>query len=426
MEKALLEFVLSFRKYLRYKEQVFFTGKQLIDHFYTQIEVKPNLSRGELAKHISGIFANSRSSKTYIIPKNGKGYSFKDSGKVYLFLDTYIELQGQKQKAINCLDYKLYFKENLPVFYMPESKTHFFLSKPHQLISRLTDLIKDIVRKGSSKEGAKFNYPVVAASTRLTDKFNQLIHCLPFLESSLIVGNPNLKKAFFINLYNVMHIHAVINHFAKKGYSRNLSPFQRFKLLNSTIYNVCGVNLSLNDIEHGILRNNNNFGNKGFKTFWQVMLGKPYSDTSKKRFSAHDIREKFVDDQENQPKIDFRIHFALNCGANSCPILNVYEHETIDHSLESAAYAFCNSIDLKKERSTYVLTLSLIFRWYLDDFGRDYKEMLSNIKKYTKPDVQYAIEDICERGASFSITWEHYDWDLNIDGFFTDKAVNEA
>ena len=424
MEKALLNFVLSFRKYLRHKKKVYFTGRKLIDHFYTQIEIKPLLKRADLTAKIAAIFANSKSSKTYIVPKNGKGYSFTDSGKVYLFLDAYIEIQGDKKKAINCKYYKLYFKSNLPVFYLPESKTHFFLSKPHNLISRVTETIKDIIMKGSAENGLKFNYPAVAASTRLTDRFQQLIHCLPFLKSSYITESTNKKKAFFINMYNVMHIHTVILFFSKKGFSKDLSPFQRFKLLNSTIYNICGVNLSLNDIEHGILRNNNNFGNKGFKTFWQVMLGKPYNDTSKKRFSENDIREKFVVGNEPNPKVDFRIHFALNCGANSCPMLNVYEHETLENSLENAAFTFCNSVSIKKEKNLTIFTMSLIFKWYLDDFGQDYKEMLWNIRKYTRSDVQHAITTVCERSAPFTISWEHYDWDLNIDCFFTDKSIN--
>lgn len=44
--------------------------------------------------------------------------------------------------------------------------------------------------------------------------------------------------------------------------------------------------------------------------------------------------------QAVQP-MDKRIHFALNCGARSCPPIRVYTPEELEEGLDAAAAAFC-------------------------------------------------------------------------------------
>jgi hypothetical protein len=41
--------------------------------------------------------------------------------------------------------------------------------------------------------------------------------------------------------------------------------------------------------------------------------------------------------------VDARIHFALNCGAASCPAIKLYSTETLEEGLTGAAEAFCTS-----------------------------------------------------------------------------------
>ena len=41
--------------------------------------------------------------------------------------------------------------------------------------------------------------------------------------------------------------------------------------------------------------------------------------------------------------LDPRIHFALVCGAKSCPSIKVYTAEALEEGLEAAAAAFCES-----------------------------------------------------------------------------------
>lgn len=44
--------------------------------------------------------------------------------------------------------------------------------------------------------------------------------------------------------------------------------------------------------------------------------------------------------------VDQRIHFALVCGAKSCPPIKVYDPTSLEEGLESATVAFCEGMHL--------------------------------------------------------------------------------
>jgi hypothetical protein len=61
--------------------------------------------------------------------------------------------------------------------------------------------------------------------------------------------------------------------------------------------------------------------------------------------------------------VDPRIHFALNCGAASCPPIRVYTPDSLDFGLGEAARAFCAgevAVDAEKRE----LELSMILKWW--------------------------------------------------------------
>ena len=45
-------------------------------------------------------------------------------------------------------------------------------------------------------------------------------------------------------------------------------------------------------------------------------------------FLEKDLRTQLI-----LKNFDARIHFALNCGANSCPPIRIYEHEKLDQQV---------------------------------------------------------------------------------------------
>ena len=104
---------------------------------------------------------------------------------------------------------------------------------------------------------------------------------------------------------------------------------------------------SLDDVEHGILR----------KFRYKYSLGffpNPFAPKRIKKFSVNHI--------------DYRIHFALNCGAKSCPPIAFYVHEKIDEQLETATLSFLETETQVKPEKKEIHTTTL-FKWYLGDFG---------------------------------------------------------
>ena len=106
----------------------------------------------------------------------------------------------------------------------------------------------------------------------------------------------NDKVAFFINIYNAMVIHATI----KKGAATNL--WARYKFFNCSYYIIAGELYSLQDIENGILRGNK----KGVG-----MLRVPFQNGDPRKELALEKAEPLI-------------HFALNCGAKSCPPIKTF------------------------------------------------------------------------------------------------------
>jgi hypothetical protein len=105
--------------------------------------------------------------------------------------------------------------------------------------------------------------------------------------------------------------------------------------------------LALDDIEHGILRRYRNKLSQGYREQSNVPVA---------------IKQLAV------AEIDYRIHFALNCGAKSCPPIAFYKYERIDDQLNLAAASFLSS-ETKVDEANKELTTSKILFYYEGDFG---------------------------------------------------------
>ena len=125
------------------------------------------------------------------------------------------------------------------------------------------------------------------------------------------------RKTFFINLYNCQTLHVLAN---QADLPR--SPKDTEGMWSKYAYNVGGLILTLDELEHGVLRSN---------------VGHPAA--KKEVFGESDPRRKLV-----IPVLDPRIHFALNCGAKSCPPIRIYQSEKLDKQLEIAAKSFCSQV----------------------------------------------------------------------------------
>ena len=109
-------------------------------------------------------------------------------------------------------------------------------------------------------------------------------------------------------------------------------------------------------------------------------------------------------------RFDPRIHFALNCGAKSCPPIRVYSASKLDKELDISANGF---MDAEVEIDKNTVKLSKLFSWYYNDFGSNDREILNFVVKYlTDEDKKKKIEDLLQK-KNFAIKYNPYDWGTN-------------
>lgn len=212
---------------------------------------------------------------------------------------------------------------------------------------------------------------------------------LPQLNVTTALQDDSQKIAFFVNLYNALTQHAV----AAMGPPPRASLFRLFFGI-SVGYQVGPHRLSLNDIENGILR-----GNKGIS-----ILPRP--------FGRKDVRKDLC-----VQKVDPRIHFVLNCAANSCPPVLFLTTENLEDSLTLATKGFLSDDDNFRMEEGSVL-LSRIFDWYRRDFAADGSEReLLQFVAASGDEAQEKVQQLGEvlktKSEQLSITWLSYDWSLN-------------
>ena len=191
------------------------------------------------------------------------------------------------------------------------------------------------------------------------------------------------KLAFFINIYNVLVIHATI----ERGPPS--SVWKRVKFFSKITYVIGGHEYSLNEIENGILRSNSKspFG-------WS----RPFSSSDPRLLIA--IHE-----------MDPRIHFALVCGAKSCPPIKTYSSSQIDEQLDAATRAYLEGGGFKiKKNHAY---LSKIFDWYAADFGGSTATMLRWIYPYLSEENKQNLAVFLVNSDRYSVTFMPYDWSSN-------------
>ena len=221
------------------------------------------------------------------------------------------------------------------------------------------------------------------------------------------------KKAFFINIYNCLILHAIAWDCNKSIFGEKAG---RLFFYGCSSYRIGPYVYSLNDIEHGILRNNK-------------ISPVPNSNP---QFHENDPRISYI-----MKTLDPRLHFALNCGAKGCPPIAVYKAESIDKQLNRAAKGFLKNIIINKTNNisnidtnsnsnsnsdatnngniTYTIRLSMILLWYGNDFGNDNMEMFKYIVQYMDGENATLLNEIIEMNDTNRVVveFEPYNWTVN-------------
>jgi len=159
------------------------------------------------------------------------------------------------------------------------------------------------------------------------------------------------RKTFWINIYNV---------YAQIKMQQNPEGYKKkFRFFKEKWIVIGGELFSLNQIEHGILRRSKCLLTRG---------------ATNKLFVSK--REKLL----RVDSLDLRIHFALNCGAESCPPIAYYELESLDEQLNLATTGFLNATT-RVDTTRNEVNVSRILSWYRGDFNGK-KGMVNLLKEY--------------------------------------------
>ena len=208
----------------------------------------------------------------------------------------------------------------------------------------------------------RFGYAAVSDSDKVA--LESYINGLAALPISRY--NRSEQFAYWVNLYNALTVKVILDHYPVESIRDiDISPgLFADGPWDKTLVTVEGEAVSLNDIEHRILR-----------PIW------------------------------NDP----RIHYAVNCAAIGCPNLQdtAFTAGKLEQQLEEAARAYVNHprgvrfVDGK-------LVISSIYVWFGEDFdGGDEARIVAHLRRYAEGELSTKLESVSE------IDDHAYDWSLN-------------
>ena len=159
------------------------------------------------------------------------------------------------------------------------------------LVRELQYTMLRIKGKAIDPETFQVDYSKIEEIEDFNVDFQNLVRLLPFVDLQSIKNSKTVNLAFFINLYNILTIHSLVSWKKLKG-RMTMSDWERTNYFNMFKYCIGGYLFSLNDIEHGLLRNEDNFGNSKLKMVFAGLFTGNFSDRSRERFDKYDGRKQ--------------------------------------------------------------------------------------------------------------------------------------
>jgi hypothetical protein len=315
----------------------------------------------------------------YFDSHSGKGYgSAGFSWTAALFIDLVTEYYDKDKQVFSWLrpggPQRLKKKKVLNELSEPlETPSENVASKLMASIGELKDKFYDLNR-------GRINYEAMKASPEY-DSYQKTASQLQAFDPSSLYSSSQ-KKAFWINLYNAIVVHAIV----ELGLTSSVREIPDF--FANIAYQAGEFTLTADEIEHGILRANRR---------------PPYSPFH--LFTRNDPRLGF-----SLESIDPRIHFALVCGSRSCPPIQFYDADRLDEQLDMAARNFINSSEVLILPEKNKIFLSQIFNWYKKDFGGKEK-IFYYLLKYLNSDEE--TEYLRQNTNHIEVEYLFYDWNLN-------------
>ena len=229
------------------------------------------------------------------------------------------------------------------------------LSIDHSLWSHLTGRFVSESKDGINR--------VAYSKFKAADKEQLQSYISALSKTPISQYNRNQQLAYWINLYNAVTVKVILDNYPVKSIREIRSGFFTSGPWDKDLVTVEDVALTLNDIEHRILR-----------PIWR----------------------------------DARIHYAVNCASIGCPNLQTiaFTSSNAESLLDKAAADYINhprAVRMKNGK----LTVSSIFNWYKVDFDSTDTGVIDHIREYAKPALFSQLKDIKKIDA------DDYNWDIN-------------
>ncbi len=178
------------------------------------------------------------------------------------------------------------------------------------------------------------------------------------------------QKAYWINFYNALTVETVTEEYPVDSIREisesllgigGLIPVGPWRDVRAE---VAGIDLTLDDMEHGILR-------------------PIYRDP--------------------------RIHYGVNCASIGCPnlVTTAFSAGNTEELLDGAARAYVNhprGVDIVDED---FMVISSIYTWFVEDFGGDENGVIEHLLQYAEPELADQLREF------FGFIEYEYDWALN-------------
>ena len=206
----------------------------------------------------------------------------------------------------------------------------------------------------------RFDYARLKASEVDKEKLTNYLLRITSLDPR--VYSADVQMAYWINLYNALTVYVINNNYPVDSIKDIKSGLIDFGPWNLELITIQEQSLTLNDIEHRILR-----------PIWR----------------------------------DPRIHYAVNCASIGCPNLSkvAYTSSNLEELLEKGASDYINhprGVSIQDGE----LLVSSIYSWYEEDFEGTSEGVLRHLRQYATPELKAQIENF----TSFD---DDYDWSLN-------------
>jgi len=208
---------------------------------------------------------------------------------------------------------------------------------------------------------ARFDYGALAANETDHASLETYISKLEDTDPDTL-SDPD-AIAYWANLYNAVTVNLIVENYPVKSIRKIKSGMFSKGPWGKKLITVNGQRLSLDDVEHDILR---------------------------KRYPSP------------------LVHYMVNCASVGCPNLMAkpWNGETLDQDRDQAARDFINSargVNITEQG----LEISSIYKWFRKDFGGTRATVLEHIRQYANQELSNAID------AGAEISGHDYDWSLN-------------